>query len=325
MLQFEESFFWGEEIDGFYVESEMKRAWAAQLEILAEIDRICKKHNIQYFATAGTLLGAIRHKGFIPWDDDMDITMKRTEYQKFMKVAPKEIPNGWCLACPQLEKTWKMPFGRLINGAGINLSKEHLQRFHGCPYTVGVDIFPMDYLPEDEAEFEVLKILYEHTLYVKQLVDKKDDTKTAEEYEQEIESYLVEMEETLRFKIDREGNIVNQMLVRLEEMSMLYREEESSRVGTVCFIAGERSKPQLKEMYRETVLMPFENIMIPVPIGYDTILKTAYGDYMVPVYAPNHEYPFYKKQKKQVEELLENVHRINDRISKLEEVVEQNN
>lgn len=324
MLEFEESFFQGEEIDGFYVESDMKRAWAAQMEILMEIDRICRKYNIQYFAAAGTMLGAVRHNGFIPWDDDLDISMKRDEYQRFMEVAPKEIPSGWHLASPQLIKNWKMPFMRLINGTGINISSEFLEQFHGCPYSVGVDIFPNDYLPPNEAELEVLKILYEHTLYVKQLADNKDEEETAEEHAEKMEPYLVEMEETLRFKIDREGNIVNQMLVRLEQMSMLYREEECSELGCICFIAAGNSKPVRKEWYDEAVLMPFENIMIPVPKGYDSVLKVAYGDYMIPVRDGSaHEYPFYKNQQKQLQEILENLQMIDERLTKLEETVEQ--
>ena len=77
MLQFEDSFFEGETRHDFFIEPMMKRAWAASMEVLAEIDRICKKHEIKYFAYWGTLLGAVRHKGFIPWDDDIDIAIDR--------------------------------------------------------------------------------------------------------------------------------------------------------------------------------------------------------------------------------------------------------
>lgn len=73
----------------------MKRAWAAELEVLSEIDKICKKHNIQYFADWGTLLAAVRHEGFIPWDDDLDITMKREDYHRFMEIAQTELPEGF--------------------------------------------------------------------------------------------------------------------------------------------------------------------------------------------------------------------------------------
>lgn len=81
--------------DGFNVPSIMKRAWAATLEVLKEVDRICKKHDIQYFAQWGILLGAVRHHGFIPWDDDLDIGMKREDFNKFIKVAPGELSGEY--------------------------------------------------------------------------------------------------------------------------------------------------------------------------------------------------------------------------------------
>ena len=68
---------------GFYVPTAIKQAWGAELQILAEIDRICKKCNIRYFAEWGTLIGAVRHGGFVPWDDDLDIGMLREDYERF--------------------------------------------------------------------------------------------------------------------------------------------------------------------------------------------------------------------------------------------------
>lgn len=93
-MEFIDSFFEDEVRDGFFVPSEIKRAWAAELEVLSEIDKICKKHNIQYFADWGTLLATVRHEGFIPWDDDLDIVMKRDDYRRFMEIAQTELPEG---------------------------------------------------------------------------------------------------------------------------------------------------------------------------------------------------------------------------------------
>lgn len=94
-MNFELVFFEDEVRDGFFVPAEMKHAWAAELEVLSEVDRICKKYNIQYYADWGTLLATVRHEGFIPWDDDLDIVMKREDYKRFLEVAPKELPEGY--------------------------------------------------------------------------------------------------------------------------------------------------------------------------------------------------------------------------------------
>ena len=90
-----DNFLEGEIRNSFYVESMMKKVWAAQLEVLHEIDRICKKHNITYFADWGTLLGAVRHKGFIPWDDDMDIK-QLCKYFNRKEITIRKAINKMC-------------------------------------------------------------------------------------------------------------------------------------------------------------------------------------------------------------------------------------
>ena len=77
--------------EGFFVSETMKRYWAAQLVVLSDIDTICKRHDINWYADSGTMLGAVRHKGYIPWDDDLDIGMFREDYKRFLTYARKEL------------------------------------------------------------------------------------------------------------------------------------------------------------------------------------------------------------------------------------------
>lgn len=77
--------------DGYIVSALMKKVWAVELDLLSELDRVCKKYNIKYYAAFGTLLGAVRNKGFIPWDDDIDVCMLRDDYAKFKEVAKNEF------------------------------------------------------------------------------------------------------------------------------------------------------------------------------------------------------------------------------------------
>ncbi len=152
-LHFSSEYFYDEVRNGFYVPEMTKRYWAAQLEVLYEIDKICKKHGLGWFANYGTLLGAIRHKGYIPWDDDIDITMFRDDYDRFFDLAAKELPKGFCVLTTGTEPEYAYPFGRITSSHSIDLSEEYLEKFYGCPYCVGVDIYPYDRLfPDKDTE-----------------------------------------------------------------------------------------------------------------------------------------------------------------------------
>ena len=94
-LNFPNGWFDAEERDGFLISEEMKRAWAAQLETLKVISDICDQYGFHYFAYWGTLLGAVRHQGFVPWDDDMDIGMLRQDLTRFLSIAKEVLPEGY--------------------------------------------------------------------------------------------------------------------------------------------------------------------------------------------------------------------------------------
>ena len=80
-----------EYIDGYFVSSKTKKIWNIELDMLKLLDDICKKYSLKYFVGYGTLLGAVRHKGFVPWDDDIDVFMLRDDYNKLARIAPAEI------------------------------------------------------------------------------------------------------------------------------------------------------------------------------------------------------------------------------------------
>ncbi len=93
------------------------------LELLKELDRVCKKHEIKYQLFCGSALGAVRHKGFIPWDDDLDVAMLRSEYQRFLEIAPSELGEQYFLQA-ELSPNWSMFFSKLRkNWTGMDLHK----------------------------------------------------------------------------------------------------------------------------------------------------------------------------------------------------------
>ena len=119
----------------------LKRLQGTLLNILKDIDKVCKKHNLTYMLIAGTLLGAIRHKGFIPWDDDIDIAMPRDDYEKFIKICEDEL-SDYVIQTPYNTKNYFLPFSklRLKNTLYDEAAVKHIDMFKG----IFVDIFPID-------------------------------------------------------------------------------------------------------------------------------------------------------------------------------------
>jgi lipopolysaccharide cholinephosphotransferase len=294
-MEFEESFFQGEEREGFFVEEMMKRAWAAQLEVMKEIEKFCKNHGINYYAEWGTLLGAVRHKGFIPWDDDIDISMKREDYQVLLKYGDAELPEGYFIMTVDREAEVADPLMRIVNSRTINLSEEFLKKYHGCPYAVGLDIVPYDYIPDDGAEHDIQHALLQAAIAIK----------AAYREGRGSEEELKQLEELCNCRINREKSIIQQLNILIDRLSALYTKDECRYIGPMHHYAVYGDCKMPKEWFGEPVWLPFENTQIPVPTNYLEVVKAEYGEnYMTPVRVETHDYPFYKKQQKYLEEAM---------------------
>lgn len=149
-MEYPDTYFEDEVREGFYIPSLMKRAWAAQMEVLEIVGEICKRHHIRYFAEWGTLLGAVRHKGRIPWDDDIDICMLRQDYEKFCEVAEEELPEECWFLDRRNTEGFEHMLGRVLNSRVHVVEGEKLEKYHGFPYVAGIDIFWLDDLPGTE-------------------------------------------------------------------------------------------------------------------------------------------------------------------------------
>lgn len=130
---------------------ELRRMQLIQLELLLEVDRICRKYHISYSVEGGTLLGAVRHGGFIPWDDDVDIAMVRSEYRKFCKVCKKELDQEkYFFQNHDTDPEYRWGYAKVLkNGTSfVRYGQEHMKMRRG----VYVEIFLMDGIPEGRIE-----------------------------------------------------------------------------------------------------------------------------------------------------------------------------
>lgn len=277
--------------EGFFVSSMMKRYWAAQIRVLSEIDRVCRKHGIRWFADCGTLLGAVRHGGMIPWDDDMDICMLRKDWVKFFEVAEEELPQGYCVLSLSHEAEYENVIGRIVNSHAIDYSDEHMKEFFGCPYTVGVDIFPLDDLSEDEEKEERRRKLANDVSKAYEMTDDgRGDT-------QECRSLLAKIESDNHITLHRKGNILRELRLLTEKLYMMHSSDDAEYIALMPFWVSKHNHKYSKDLFKDTLYLSFEYTSIPVPARYDEVLRIEYGDYMsIRKGGGIHDYPVYKDQ-----------------------------
>lgn len=303
-MMFNDSYFEDEVRDGFFVPSEIKRAWAAELEVLLEIDKICKKHNIQYFADWGTLLATVRHEGFIPWDDDLDIVMKREDYRRFMEIAQRELPEGFSAYNFRNHDDLWLFLGRVVGKRRICFEEDHLERFHQFPYIAGVDIFVLDYVSRDKEAEQRRDELALHTIALADMAGAESVSP------QVLEQELTQLEQICQIKISRGLSAIElrrELYGVVELLFDWFKEEEADELSQL-FPFG--LKPDgfriSKKCYETAIELPYENTRIPVPVQYCEMLERKYGDYMRLVRdAGGHDYPFFEAQKKKLQAVLD--------------------
>ena len=293
---FDDGYFREETREGFVIAEDMKRAWAAQLEVLEEVKRVCGILGIKFFADWGTLLGAVRHHGFIPWDDDMDIAMLREDYMRFLSEAPVLLEKYYEIKSVYNDPEDDTIKARIINGRHICFEPDFLAKFHGCPYVVGIDIFPVDNITDDkralDKQIESLRFL----LRTAESVPEKGP------YGAEVLELMKKIEKTFGIPVNYDNRLKHELKRIYDVVCSLYHDENSAEVCSMIDFAEGWDYHAKKEWYEDICELSFENTTIPVPEGYDGLLQIKYGkDYMTPRnVGSSHDYPFYKSQ---IEEL----------------------
>lgn len=245
-------------------EIDIKELRKIQLEILDTVDKYCKKNNIKYWIDCGTLLGAVRHKGYIPWDDDIDIGMLREDYDKLLNTFNNNNTKYKLMAL-ELNKDYYFPFGKIVDTNTILYEPDEKTGIKGAVY---LDVFVYDNAPDDDLKLKEMydKRDYYNKFRIAQLYPKMYDKSSLKK-------------RIMRFFLNIYLKFLpkNYYTKKCIKNSKRYINENTKRVGN--FTSDKRMSGD-KDIFHSFIDVTFENKKYPAPVGYDKWLKAFYGDYM---------------------------------------------
>ena len=249
--------------DGFYVDSTRKKLWYTELAIMDEIKRICEKHGLHYFLIGGVSIGAMRHKGFIPWDDDLDIGMLRYDFDRFIEIAKSELDKKYEVQYGILGDI-VTPLLRVRDGSTTGIIRA--ERFSHENQGIFVEIYPFDNVPDSKIAKKVqyfLSSVYSYVIHNRFFHFNKGGLK--------------KIAIVLFRRLDSD-----ELWKRWEKLCKKYNNKKTKYVDTIMLThyAKEGIHYFKTENVTKTIEVPFEFTEMSIGVGNDECLRLQYGDYM---------------------------------------------
>lgn len=258
-----ESFFREEERCGFLVTEKRKKIWAIELDIYLKFAEVCNKYNLKFWGDGGTLLGAVRHNGFIPWDDDMDVIMPRKDYNVLMEVGEREFSAPYFFQTPYTDSNYGYSFAKLRNTNTTCMPKVFAKA--GFNHGIHIDIIPLDNISIVDGELNYKRIRelnYDNSTYMRM-----NNPCLSEKDKERIRNFS--------------GRIPKDTYEEIHKIASLHEKESTEYVGTMVITVLDFSRKLLSaKAFKKTKYRKFEGYDIPIPIGYDCVLNTEFGNYM---------------------------------------------
>lgn len=247
---------------GFHCDLQRKKLWAVLLDLGQVLDRICREHGLTYMLIGGSMLGAVRHKGFIPWDDDLDIGMPRKDYEKLKTLAA-------CFGAPyELQIPGETPgyffsFMKLRN----NNTTSYIPDFAGQGFNMGIwlDIFPFDeWVPEGGKVYydRIMELNVDNSNYMRRSIPHPTEAQKAR-------------------AAAWSGRDPRENLAEIEAIARRFEKQDCDHYSHAVITVDKYPNNYFrKEYFRTLIRVPFEGFMLPIPAGYDGFLSAEYGNYM---------------------------------------------
>ena len=282
-IEFDDAFFEGEWRSDHFVTPTIKKVWAVEIDLLDQFIKFCEHYQITYYAAFGTILGAVRHRGFIPWDDDIDVVVPRKDYEKIEKYAPKYFKEPYFFQTERTDPGFSRYFARLRNSSTTAIAAGDMYSHLKTNQGIWIDIFPMDNIPDDSAERQ---------RWIKSLNKlhrgMRNFSRMTLRYN--IESGNETLAKKLRFvagpiikPIWEIGHFKNPYYEKYERLSKKYLNEDTKMAGVPWFTQFKERAYWDKTLFGKGKSAAFENIHITVPEEDVAMLEHIYGDWKKPV------------------------------------------
>ncbi len=266
--------------------SDIKEIRSILLELACEIKQICEENNLRYYLSGGTLLGAVRHKGFIPWDDDIDLHMPRPDYEKFIQIYNSK-PRANILHAQETNPNYLYSYAKLAKGNTLLIEKGcHC----GVDMGVFIDIFPIEGVGDTKEE--ALALMKKIDWPIKLLMS----------YRMDAFRKHVSMKKNLQViaaKCIAPFYGYKKLSNKVNTLAQTYDYDKSSLIASFIDEVGEK-RIYPRESYDNVVYLDFEGLKFPAPADYDMILTKFYGDYMklppIEKQVLTHDYKAYIKE-----------------------------
>jgi len=274
-LQLPDGFLEEEKRCGYLVSSKMKQVWAVELDLLNEFQRVANKYGIKYIANGGTMLGAVRHGGFIPWDDDIDLMMMREEYDKLCKVAEKEFRFPYFFQTEYTDPGSMRCHAQLRNSETTAILTTEYDGHFRFNQGIFIDIFPLDAVPDDEnvweMECKIAQFYYERMCKFLNVASLYQLNKSNLKYWIKQALYC--------FGAPLFQRLARSYFVKYEKECKKFNHLPTKKLSLYCWGYKYKKLHRSRKDHEETTMMDFEFLQVPVCKNYDHALTEVFGDW----------------------------------------------